>query len=656
MEEQTAAATSFEVLVVANGPDDGTPQLVRDRAKRSRLHIRLVQTSTSGFANARNLGIHAARGEFITWIDDDDWVSPSYVSTMLTHADIGRVVIPIFADVDQDDATQVKFVNYINRQLLRYSGQTVGFAELPTAANFDAGKVVARNVAASVSYDSELTSGLDVLYWATLILRHNLSVTVPELDSHAVYYRRMRTGSISRAHDEQFGRDRLRCIEKLQQLRSGGREEADFVRVLQGGQASNLGAWLKALPARRRETLEQIDRLDISDFPYDIMNRQSAEQLVIACEFPPAKNSAGLVLAKRMLNLGEPYDLITHRSRRADPTTSCLIRQHLGATTRIGSSAPRPGGSGLATFSDQSFDRLAASRAGDPYARVYSQAPQSAAHLVAAAYKAAHPQTRWTAEFSEPLLVDVTGAKRSAPLPDSRLVSVIEARLASFGLRPPNDNFSQWLETATFALADRIVFTNELQRDYMLQAAVGQDLAAEALEKSEVSHPPTLPKSYYSQIQSGYRLAEGRLNLAYFGTHHRREEMNDLVSGLDALTRQERAEICLHVFTGTGAEKTNAAMQRRGLADCVRVNILPSFLEFLNLTTRFDWLIALDVPATRSHGLNPYFPITFADYLGAGSKIWSIVDPGSTLDSFPVDAKSVLGDAAGSADFLRTIL
>ena len=86
LETQTCDAASFEILVVANGPDDGTAALIRTRARTSRLKIRLITTPTAGFANARNLGIHAARGEHIAWVDDDDWVSPSYVETMLRYA------------------------------------------------------------------------------------------------------------------------------------------------------------------------------------------------------------------------------------------------------------------------------------------------------------------------------------------------------------------------------------------------------------------------------------------------------------------------------------------------------------------------------------------------------------------------------------------
>src|SRR6478609_6716808 len=80
---QTCDPARFEILVVANGPDDGTSDTIRRRARSSRVPIRLVQTPISGFANARNLGIHSAGGEFVTWVDDDDdWVSTTYVAAM----------------------------------------------------------------------------------------------------------------------------------------------------------------------------------------------------------------------------------------------------------------------------------------------------------------------------------------------------------------------------------------------------------------------------------------------------------------------------------------------------------------------------------------------------------------------------------------------
>jgi len=279
LEAQTYDAARFEVLVVTNGPDDGTEALIRTRARTSRLLIRLISTPTCGIANARNLGIHAARGEYIAWVDDDDWVSPSYVETMLRHASPQTVVLPIFGDVDGECPSAVAFSNWVNRRVLRHTGQVIPFTELATAASFDAGKVVATAIARTVPYDTELSSGLDVVYWATVFLHHGLSVTVPPLQAHAVYYRRVRVGSISRSIDEKFCSDRLLCIERLEQLKTGTRSEDRFIQVLQRGQASHLS--MAAASGDRGELIHAEHPHDLApDFQHQDLDRDSATDVV----------------------------------------------------------------------------------------------------------------------------------------------------------------------------------------------------------------------------------------------------------------------------------------------------------------------------------------------------------------------------------------
>lgn len=60
----------FEVVVVDNGSDDATPQVVREWAGRD-PRIRLVQEPTAGLSRAKNAGIRSARGELLLFTDDD---------------------------------------------------------------------------------------------------------------------------------------------------------------------------------------------------------------------------------------------------------------------------------------------------------------------------------------------------------------------------------------------------------------------------------------------------------------------------------------------------------------------------------------------------------------------------------------------------------
>lgn len=73
----------FEVIFVDDGSNDGSREVLHTFFESSELNMQLFHQSNSGPSAARNIGIARARGELICFVDADDVVSPSYISSML---------------------------------------------------------------------------------------------------------------------------------------------------------------------------------------------------------------------------------------------------------------------------------------------------------------------------------------------------------------------------------------------------------------------------------------------------------------------------------------------------------------------------------------------------------------------------------------------
>jgi glycosyltransferase involved in cell wall biosynthesis len=77
------AREDFEFLLVDDCSTDGTPEIL-ERAEREVPGARLIRhEQNGGLATARNTGLDAANGQYLTFLDGDDWLAPGYYEQVL---------------------------------------------------------------------------------------------------------------------------------------------------------------------------------------------------------------------------------------------------------------------------------------------------------------------------------------------------------------------------------------------------------------------------------------------------------------------------------------------------------------------------------------------------------------------------------------------
>ena len=84
---QTSPKSDYELVLVLNGCDEPFHSQIKDwLGKHSDLQVQFFQTDEGGVSNARNIALDNAKGEYITFIDDDDLISPSYLQELYDNA------------------------------------------------------------------------------------------------------------------------------------------------------------------------------------------------------------------------------------------------------------------------------------------------------------------------------------------------------------------------------------------------------------------------------------------------------------------------------------------------------------------------------------------------------------------------------------------
>lgn len=72
--------TNWEVIIVDNASTDNTTEVAKEACPESlKSRLRLVAEPKSGLSNARITGFQSARYNIISFIDDDNWVSPDWI-------------------------------------------------------------------------------------------------------------------------------------------------------------------------------------------------------------------------------------------------------------------------------------------------------------------------------------------------------------------------------------------------------------------------------------------------------------------------------------------------------------------------------------------------------------------------------------------------
>lgn len=75
----------LEIILVDDGSPDRCPQICEEYAQKDNRVV-AVHKKNGGLASARNAGLDRATGEYIAFVDSDDWIEPQTYSKMLDFA------------------------------------------------------------------------------------------------------------------------------------------------------------------------------------------------------------------------------------------------------------------------------------------------------------------------------------------------------------------------------------------------------------------------------------------------------------------------------------------------------------------------------------------------------------------------------------------
>lgn len=69
----------FELIVVNDGSTDSSEEIAEKTLATSNIDYKIINKENGGVSSARNLGIEKAKGEYVCFLDADDWWEPNFL-------------------------------------------------------------------------------------------------------------------------------------------------------------------------------------------------------------------------------------------------------------------------------------------------------------------------------------------------------------------------------------------------------------------------------------------------------------------------------------------------------------------------------------------------------------------------------------------------
>lgn len=196
IKNQTFSKSDFETIIVLNGCNEPYYSQIREHINNNfaGYNVNFIQTDIGGVSNARNIALDVAKGEYITFIDDDDYISSSYLDELYNIATPDTISL-CYPYAFNDGHPEVQLLDYgLNKVYDRYCNKDRNYLSSKVRKFFSGPcmKLIPRSYTQSKRFDIRFKNGEDSIY---MFLISDKIRNIRFTSSNAIYYRRYRVNS-----------------------------------------------------------------------------------------------------------------------------------------------------------------------------------------------------------------------------------------------------------------------------------------------------------------------------------------------------------------------------------------------------------------------------------------------------------------------------
>lgn len=181
---------NVEIILVDDGSDDGSAELCDLLAQKDN-RIKVYHRQNAGVSAARNYGIGASKGTYITFVDSDDWCHELFIRDLVGVIGVNEIAIGKIQVTDvltsRDDVEELVITGSMNKKEL-----IEDLLYQKSVQNGVLGKLYSRRVVLESRFPENIAIGEDFLFNYRIIKSH---VDRAALSTAKYYYYFQRKGS-----------------------------------------------------------------------------------------------------------------------------------------------------------------------------------------------------------------------------------------------------------------------------------------------------------------------------------------------------------------------------------------------------------------------------------------------------------------------------
>lgn len=156
--------SDFELILINDGSDDDSGKICEIYAKKDK-RIRVVHKKNEGVSSARNLGIDIALGEYITFIDSDDWIEQDFFKESMKYIKKNKISILITGFVFENNKKSFNIFSGKNDEIFSKEEAQMEFFKQDKFSWTVYDKFYERTIIKAFKFDKKIKIGEDMLFF-----------------------------------------------------------------------------------------------------------------------------------------------------------------------------------------------------------------------------------------------------------------------------------------------------------------------------------------------------------------------------------------------------------------------------------------------------------------------------------------------------------